>query len=405
MTAAGEPDFRRLFESAPVALLVMDPDLTIRQASDAFLAVTTTRREVILGRSVLAVFPDDPHEPGTAGGGDWAASLRRVADGLVADVMPVQKYAAAGEGVRYWAPVNVPVLDESGRLAWIVCRADEVPPDVRELRGDAGEDDIPAGGGWRYLAERNRELRAVLDNLDLAVLGCAHDGRAILVNPAAERLVDAVGEPAGTGEAGRTGMAFLDVGGRRVGVEQDPMARVLRGESVRDAEVCVRTEGSPPRTFLAHGVPVHGAGRLAAVVAFHDVTLLTRAKQLKDCEVAVSELLGKPGPSELILASAVDLVGVMLGWAGSEFWSTDAVGEVIRRRSHWQPQGRAVAGLDRIGGLLAGEGLAGRAWLSRTPVWVTDSAPIRSPPPRRTGARCVPHSPCRFPAAHRSSAY
>jgi signal transduction histidine kinase len=214
-------------------------------------------------------------------------------------------------------------------------------------------------------------LRAVLDSLDVAVLGYDRNGLVILMNPAALALVDEVEEPTGA-DAVHTRMLLFDTAGRQMGGERHPVARALRGETVRHAEVCVRTADSPDRIYLAQGGPVTGAGRLAAVLAFHDVTLVGRAKQLKDCVARVSAILGEPGPAGLIIATAVRTVGVMLGWAASEFWTVDRVGQVIQRRNRWQAGDSHSAGLDRVGDLLKGVGLAGRAWQSRTPVWVTD---------------------------------
>jgi signal transduction histidine kinase len=220
--------------------------------------------------------------------------------------------------------------------------------------------------------EQNQVLRVVLDSLDVAVLGCDRSGRTILTNPAARCLLEAAGEPAGTGDAVHSRMVFFDTGGQRMDDERHPVARVLRGESVRDVEVCVRTAEGPARMYRAQGGPVAGAGRLAGVLAFHDVTLLGRARQLKDCVVRVSAILGRSGPADRLLADAVQSVGVMLGWAAGEFWAIDRVGQVIQRRSRWQTGDMASAGLDRVGDLPEGEGLAGRAWHDRTPVWVTD---------------------------------
>jgi PAS domain-containing protein len=55
-----EPDFRALFESVPGLYLVLDADLRIVAASDAYLAATMTRRAAILGRGIFDVFPDNP---------------------------------------------------------------------------------------------------------------------------------------------------------------------------------------------------------------------------------------------------------------------------------------------------------------------------------------------------------
>ncbi|MBB3096315.1 signal transduction histidine kinase [Actinoplanes campanulatus] len=219
--------------------------------------------------------------------------------------------------------------------------------------------------------DQGQALRAVLDSLDVAVLGYDRNGRVILMNPAARALVEEVGEPTGD-DAVPTGMLLFDTSGRQMGGERHPVSLALRGESVRHVEVCVRAADSPARMYLAQGGPVTGAGRLAAVLAFHDVTLQSRAKQLNDCVARVSAILGEPGPAGLIIATAVRTVGVMLGWAASEFWSVDRVSQVIQRRNRWQADDSHSTGLDRVGDLLNGVGLAGRAWQSRTPVWVTD---------------------------------
>jgi PAS domain-containing protein len=117
----------------PGLILVLTPDLTIVAASDAYLAATMTRREEIVGRVVYDVFPDDPDDPGASGVRNLRASLDHVRSALVADTMPVLKYdierpASAGGGFeqRFWSPINTPVLDRSGALAYIINQVQDV---------------------------------------------------------------------------------------------------------------------------------------------------------------------------------------------------------------------------------------------------------------------------------------
>src|SRR5580704_16712096 len=57
-TPAGQgPDFRILFEALPGAYCVLDPDLVIVAATDAYLRDTRTSRAGIVGRPLTAVFP------------------------------------------------------------------------------------------------------------------------------------------------------------------------------------------------------------------------------------------------------------------------------------------------------------------------------------------------------------
>lgn len=126
-------DFRALFEAAPGSYLVLDPDLMIAAVSDAYLRATMTDRAAITGRYVFEVFPDNPGDEAADGVSNLRASLDRVRRDLVPDTMAVQKYdirrpGADGEEfeVRYWSPVNVPVLGPGGRLTHIIHRVEDV---------------------------------------------------------------------------------------------------------------------------------------------------------------------------------------------------------------------------------------------------------------------------------------
>jgi PAS domain-containing protein len=86
------PDFRALFESAPGLYLVLTHDFTIIAASENYLRATMTRREEILGRGLLDVFPDDPADLIATGVANLGSSLQRVLQNRVSDAMAVQKY-------------------------------------------------------------------------------------------------------------------------------------------------------------------------------------------------------------------------------------------------------------------------------------------------------------------------
>src|SRR5258706_7476896 len=152
------PDFRVLFESAPGLYLVLTPDLHIAAVSNAYLAATMTRREDILGRGLFEVFPDNPDDPAATGVATLRASLERVLAQRVPDAVAVQKYdirrpesEGGGFEERFWSPVNSPVFDDHGQIAYIIHRVEDVSEFVRlkhheleqsklaeQLRTDAG---------------------------------------------------------------------------------------------------------------------------------------------------------------------------------------------------------------------------------------------------------------------------
>ena len=128
-----DTDFRHLFESLPGRYLVLDPGLRIVAVSNAYLAATMTERAEIVGRPLFEVFPDNPNDPDATGVDNLRASLHRVSEAGAADTMAVQKYdirrpdsEGGGFEVRWWSPVNSPVLGADGSLRFIVHRVEDV---------------------------------------------------------------------------------------------------------------------------------------------------------------------------------------------------------------------------------------------------------------------------------------
>jgi two-component system, LuxR family, sensor kinase FixL len=137
-------DFRALFRAAPGLYLVLNPKLTIVEASDAYLRATMTERQSIVGRELFDVFPDNPDDPAATGVCNLRASLERVIRFRRADAMPVQKYDVRRPDGRfeekYWSPLNKPVLNEAGAVEWIIHRVEDVTEVVR-LKSERAEID------------------------------------------------------------------------------------------------------------------------------------------------------------------------------------------------------------------------------------------------------------------------
>jgi PAS domain S-box-containing protein len=128
-------ELRSLFESLPGLFLVMTPSFEIVTASDAYLAATLTKREAIAGRPLFEVFPDNPNDPAADGVRNLRASLERVREHRRPDTMAIQKYdIRRPDGsfeMRYWSPINSPLLDASGKLLYIIHRVEDVTDFVR----------------------------------------------------------------------------------------------------------------------------------------------------------------------------------------------------------------------------------------------------------------------------------
>ncbi|MEX5748495.1 PAS domain S-box protein [Massilia sp. X63] len=162
--AQAQEQFRLLFESAPGLYLVLVPDsFRIVAASNAYLEATMVTREQIIGRAIFDVFPDDPEDDDDSGVAALNASLQRVRQTRVPDVMAVQRYPIRRPGggfeLRYWSPINSPVLDADGRVMFIIHRVEDVTDYVLAHR--------PSGAGASQRKTTRLEAEIVLRSYEL----------------------------------------------------------------------------------------------------------------------------------------------------------------------------------------------------------------------------------------------
>ena len=158
-----------------------------------------THRDRIIGRGLFEVFPDNPDDPAASGVSNLRASLARVLQFRRPDAMAVQKYdirrpASEGGGfeVRHWAPLNSPVLNEAGEVAWIIHRVEDVTEMIRlqakdEARGAQARDQKNL---IDELQETSTFLDAVVENLPgMLFVKSYPDCRFVLFNRAGEQLL------------------------------------------------------------------------------------------------------------------------------------------------------------------------------------------------------------------------
>jgi signal transduction histidine kinase/ActR/RegA family two-component response regulator len=160
-------DFRIFFESAPGLYLVLERDLRIVAATDAYLKATMTKREEIVGRYLFDVFPDNPEDPGATGTRNLRTSLATVLRTGRPHSMPVQKYdirrpqsEGGGFEERCWSPVNTPVFD-GDRLTHIIHRVEDVTDLVRMQQLDIQKQE--AHEEMRLHAEKLKEADRAKD--------------------------------------------------------------------------------------------------------------------------------------------------------------------------------------------------------------------------------------------------
>lgn len=126
--------YQQLFEASPHPYLIVRPDedFTIVAVNDKYLEVTRTQRQYIVGHGLFEIFPDNPHLSAARSTDDLKASLHRVTSAKHTDVMGIQQYDiplrddSGRFELKYWSPVNTPVLDAAGNVIYIIHHVEDV---------------------------------------------------------------------------------------------------------------------------------------------------------------------------------------------------------------------------------------------------------------------------------------
>jgi PAS domain-containing protein len=137
-----ETRYRRVFDGTPHGCVLLAPDFTIVDANRAYLQATMSELGAIVRRRLFDAFPDNPGEPDAAGVRNFAASLEAVLRLKTRQAMPVQRHDMRRRDgtwdMRYWKSVNVPILDPSGEVEFILHHAEDVTPAYTGVRSRAG---------------------------------------------------------------------------------------------------------------------------------------------------------------------------------------------------------------------------------------------------------------------------
>ena len=125
-------NFASILKGMPQPYLVLDADLTIVGASDAYLILTDRTLDDIVGRSILVAFPENPDAEGTVEQGPLEVSLRHVLETGKPHEMAVIQYdipqPGGGFSQKFWTPVHTPVVGDDGKIEYII----QNPMDVTE---------------------------------------------------------------------------------------------------------------------------------------------------------------------------------------------------------------------------------------------------------------------------------
>lgn len=125
-----DSSYQRIFEALPNQYIVVDRERRVVAATDSFLAATMKVREKVMGRDILDVFPDNPDDPTADGTTVLRESIEKTIEMRETVVLKPQRYdMERSDGtyeIRYWQPMNAPVLDDAGEVLYVMHGAEDV---------------------------------------------------------------------------------------------------------------------------------------------------------------------------------------------------------------------------------------------------------------------------------------
>jgi signal transduction histidine kinase/PAS domain-containing protein len=336
-------DFRALFDATPGLYLVLaadPPRFTMLAANDERLLGTMSTREGTLGRGIFDVFSDaNPDNATRSGVANLRESLETVVRTRAPDRMAIQRYdMSRPDGtweVRYWKPVNAPVLGPGGEVRYIIHHIEDVTLEVAaEARSLANEAER-ASLVEELTAERVR-LRAVLRQLPVGVIIAeAPSGKLLLGNDQLARIWwRTFAGPAEVAEYGNY-RGFHRDDGRPYTPDEWPLARaVAHGETVRGEEIDFLRGDETRGTMSVAAAPIRDSdGRvIAGVAVFEDVTERKCAEADQAFLLDLAAALQRPSQAREITVEATRRLGEYLEALGCAFSDVDEERRVLHVR-------------------------------------------------------------------------
>jgi signal transduction histidine kinase len=174
-----------------------------------------------------------------------------------------------------------PTKDESGHLVSVVLAGEDATEEVYARRqAEELAERLRSANEQLHLA--NLRLQTIIGQLPQGVVAIDRDGRVLLTNRAAERLM---------GFALTPGVVFYSLPATRIksdgtpyGVDELPMPRSLKGETSYGIEITVtRPDGSIVHTLCSSAPIEDSSGQIVAAVSiFQDITELRQVDRMKD---------------------------------------------------------------------------------------------------------------------------
>lgn len=127
-------DLASAFDASPNPYMMITPEFRFAAMNEAYLKVTGSTRDALIGQNVFDIFDSGPTEAGRENSRQLRASFERVLETGKPDHLAVIRYAiptvqASGETVleeRFWTATHTPIRDADGQTAYILQHTNDI---------------------------------------------------------------------------------------------------------------------------------------------------------------------------------------------------------------------------------------------------------------------------------------
>jgi PAS domain S-box-containing protein len=131
-------ELKALFRAVPVPLLVITanpPEYTLADMNSAYLAITGRKREDLIGKKLLDVFPETDTQNAVQQADRLIESLETVISEKKTDQLGVLRYDIVNNEtgrmeVRYWNSRNIPVFNDEGNVNFVLNTVTEITEQI-----------------------------------------------------------------------------------------------------------------------------------------------------------------------------------------------------------------------------------------------------------------------------------
>lgn len=127
-------DLASAFDASPNPYMLITPEFRYAAMNAAYLEVTGSTRDALIGQNLFDIFDSGPTEDGRENSRQLRASFERVLETGKPDHLAVIRYAMprvlpSGETImeeRYWSATHTPIRDGGGRTAYILQHTNDI---------------------------------------------------------------------------------------------------------------------------------------------------------------------------------------------------------------------------------------------------------------------------------------